>query len=157
MGVFTKTSFRLGINALPLPCSDSIFSAVTASHGHFAFFGAFGLLVLAALYFMMPKIKGMEPLQINRGMSSYRLKIIGMLFMVLAFTLAGTVQTYLHRMLGLDFMVVRDKYVRFWMFWVWFFGLALFLPGVFLYLMDLANPRPADGQDWLQITKRRVT
>ena len=51
-------------------------------------------------------------------------------FIVLSFTLAGTVQTYLHRLIGLDFMVVRDQYLRFWMFWVWFFGLVMFLPGV---------------------------
>jgi nitric oxide reductase subunit B len=130
---------------------------LTASHGHFAFFGAFGLLVLSAIYYMMPKIKGIEMPDTTRGIWAYRLMIVGMLFLVLAFTLAGTVQTYLHRMLGMDFMVVRDQYLRFWMFWVWFFGLVLFLPGVLVYLLDITNVRPADRKDWLQITKRSVT
>lgn len=130
---------------------------LTASHGHFAFFGAFGLLVLASAYYMMPKIKEIELLQTNRSMWAFRLMIAGMLFMVLAFTLAGTVQTYLYRLLGMDFMVVRDQYVRFWMFWVWFFGLALFLPGVLVYLLDLTNPKPAEGEEWLAITSGRAT
>jgi nitric oxide reductase subunit B len=129
---------------------------LTASHGHFAFFGAFGLLVLSAIYYMTPNIKGIEALETNRGVWSYRLMIVGMLFIVLSFTMAGTVQTYLHRMIGLDFMVVRDQYLRFWMFWVWFFGLVLFLPGVFMYLLDITNLRPSDRKDWLQINKRSV-
>lgn len=130
---------------------------LTASHGHFAFFGAFGLLVLASVYYMMPKIKSIELLQTNRSMWGFRLMIVGMLFMVLAFTLAGTVQTYLHRMLGMDFMLVRDQYVRFWMFFVWFFGLVLFLPGVLVYLLDLTNPKPAEGEEWLAISSGRAT
>lgn len=83
--------------------------------------------------------------------------IVGMLFMVLAFTLAGTVQTYLHRLLGMDFMLVRDQYVRFWMFFVWFFGLVLFLPGVLVYLLDLAYPKPTEGEEWLAISSGRAT
>src|SRR5574341_1055190 len=38
--------------------------------------------------------------------------------------------------LNLDFMAVRTQYVGFWMFWVWLFGLVLFLPGVLVYLVD---------------------
>lgn len=130
---------------------------LTASHGHFAFFGAFGLLVLASVYYMMPKIKAIDLLQTNRSLWGFRLMIVGMLFMVLAFTLAGTVQTYLHRLLGMDFMLVRDQYVRFWMFFVWFFGLVLFLPGVLVYLLDLAYPKPTEGEEWLAISSGRAT
>jgi nitric oxide reductase subunit B len=129
---------------------------ITASHGHFAFFGAFGLLVLSAIYFMLPKVRGIELPHLESGWWGYRLMIVGMLFMVLSFTLAGTVQVYLHRLIGMDFLMVRDQYVRFWMFWVWLFGLVLFLPGVLVYLFDLANLKPGDRQDWLQITKRRA-
>ena len=129
---------------------------ITASHGHFAFFGAFGLLVLSAIYYMLPKVKGVEIHQMERGMWSFRLMIVGMLFMVLAFTLAGTVQVYLNRLVGMDFLVVRDQYVRFWMFWVWFFGLVLFLPGVLVYVLDLANLKSTSPQDWLQIAKKEA-
>ena len=129
---------------------------ITASHGHFAFFGAFGLLVLAAIYYMLPKVRGVETFSTKRGMWGFRLMITGMLFMVLAFTLAGIIQVYLNRMVGLDFLVVRDQYVRFWMFWVWFFGLVLFLPGVLVYVFDLANLKSPHPLDWLQTTERRT-
>lgn len=112
---------------------------ITASHGHFAFFGAFGLLVLSAVYYILPRIRDAARVREARAMWGFRLMALGMLFMVLAFTFAGVVQTYLHRLLGLDFIMVRDQYVRFWMFWVWFFGLVLFLPGMLLYLLEVAE------------------
>ncbi len=50
-----------------------------------------------------------------------------------AFTVAGVVQTYLIRMLGMDFMIVRTQYVSDWMFWVRAFALVAFLPGVLVF------------------------
>jgi nitric oxide reductase subunit B len=127
---------------------------LTASHGHFAFFGAFGLLVLSAIYFMVPNIRGLVSPGSNRGVWSYRLMIVGMLFIILSFTMAGTVQVYLHRLAGMDFIFVRDQYVRFWIFWVWFFGLLLFLPGVTIYLLDVTNPRPANHVEPSQMKEK---
>lgn len=63
--------------------------------------------------------------------------------MVLAFTVAGVVQTYLVCILGMDFMTVRTQYVSFWIFWVWAFGLVVFLPGVVAFLWDFLARRPA--------------
>lgn len=108
----------------------------TASHGHFAFFGAFGMLVLAAIYYMVPQMKGARQSSTTPGMWGFWLMVVGMLAMVAAFTIAGVVQTYLYRLVGLDFMVVRTQYVNFWMFWVFASGLVLFLPGVLIYLWD---------------------
>lgn len=116
---------------------------VTASHGHFAFFGAFAMLVLAAIYYMVPQMKGLEHIHEARGMWGFWLMTIGMAAMVMAFTIAGVVQVYLYRLLGMDFMTVRTQFVRFWIFWVWFFGLVLFLPGVLLYVWDFFSLRPA--------------
>jgi hypothetical protein len=45
-------------------------------------------------------------------------------------------QVYLWRLIGMDFMIVRTQYVSFWMFWVFFFGLTVFLPGVVIYVWD---------------------
>jgi nitric oxide reductase subunit B len=109
---------------------------ITASHGHFAFFGAFGMLVLAAIYLLVPEMKGATQIRETRGMAGFWLMSMGMLFMVAAFTFAGIVQVYLWRMLGMDFMVVRTQYMSFWMFWVFFFGLTMFTPGVLLYVWD---------------------
>ena len=68
---------------------------------------------------------------------------IGMLGMVLAFTVAGVVQTYLTRIVGMDFMTVRTHYTSFWIFWVGVFGLIAFLPGVGVFLWDFLAGKPA--------------
>ncbi|HVO35292.1 MAG TPA: cbb3-type cytochrome c oxidase subunit I [Gemmatimonadales bacterium] len=116
---------------------------VTASHGHFAFFGAFAMLVIAAMYYMVPRLRGMERYAQRRAMWAFWLMCIGMLAMVIAFTVAGVVQTYLVRLLGMDFMTVRTEYVSFWIFWVWAAGLVLFLPGVLAFLWDFLAGKPA--------------
>ena len=116
---------------------------ITASHGHFAFFGAFGMLVLAAIYAIVPAMRRISRLQESRGLWAFWLMTVGMLTMVGAFTIAGIVQTYLTRVLGLDFMLVRDQYVRFWIFWVWLAGLMIFLPGALIYVRDFFGLRPA--------------
>jgi len=126
---------------------------VTASHGHFAFFGAFGMLVLAAIYFMLPKVKGIEVERSERGMWAFRLMVAGMAMMVLSFTLAGVVQVYLNRILGLDFVMVRDVYLRFWMALILFFGTVVFLPGVVVYLLEFAMPKAAGSTDSLQMQR----
>ncbi len=115
---------------------------VTSSHGHFAFFGAFGMLVLAAMYFMVPRLRGMERYEQGRSAWAFWLMSIGMLAIVFAFTIAGVVQTYLVRLLGMDFMTVRTTYVRFWLFWVGATGLLVFLPGVLAFLWDFLAGKP---------------
>jgi nitric oxide reductase subunit B len=115
---------------------------LTSSHGHFAFFGAFAMLVLAAIYYMAPRLRGMERWAPRRALWAFWLMSAGMLAMVLAFTIAGVVQTYLVRLLGLDFMTVRTQYVAFWIFWVWAAGLVVFLPGVLLFVWDFFAGRP---------------
>jgi nitric oxide reductase subunit B len=116
---------------------------VTASHGHFAFFGAFAMLVLAAMYYIVPRLRGMERYAPRRSLWAFWLMSLGMLAIVLAFTIAGVVQTYLVRLLGMDFMTVRTQYVAFWMFWVWALGLVVFLPGVLVFLWDFLAGKPA--------------
>lgn len=78
-----------------------------------------------------------------RSMWAFWLMSGGMLGMVLAFTIAGVVQTYLVRLLGMDFMTVRTEYISFWLFWVWAFGLVMFLPGVLAFLWDFLAGKPA--------------
>jgi len=123
---------------------------VTASHGHFAFFGAFAMLVLAAVYFMVPKVRGLGRIREGRGMWGFWLMTGGMIGMVTAFTVAGVVQVYLWRMVGLDFMTVRTEYVKFWIAIVFIIGLAAFLPGVIVYLWDFfglkGTPQPQEEE-----------
>jgi len=116
---------------------------ITAAHGHFAFFGAFGMLVLAAIYFMVPKLKGWEAIREGRGKLAFWLMVVGMLGIVLSFGITGVLNVYLSRMVGLPFITVRDQYLRFWMSGVFGFGLLLFFPGLLLYIIDFFGLRPA--------------
>ncbi len=59
-----------------------------------------------------------------------------MLAITAAFLIAGVVQTYLARLLGMDFMTVRTTYVAFWLFWVSAAWPVLFLPGVLAFVWD---------------------
>ncbi len=94
------------------------------------------MLVIAAIYLLVPEMKGAPRIQETRGLWGFWLMSVGMAAMVAAFTLAGVVQVYLWRLLGLDFMVVRTQYRSFWMFWVFFFGLTMFTPGVLIFVWD---------------------
>lgn len=60
----------------------------------------------------------------------------GMMTMVMAFTIAGIVQTYLWRVAGLDFMAVRQQYVTPYMAAVLAAGASMFVPGVALFAWD---------------------
>lgn len=115
---------------------------ITAAHGHFAFFGAFGMLVLAAIYFMVPALRGWESIRETLGRWSFWLMAVGMLGIVFSFTVAGILNVSLARMSGMPFITVRDQYLRFWIGGVFTFGLLLFLPGVTLYLYDFFGLRP---------------
>jgi nitric oxide reductase subunit B len=116
---------------------------ITAAHGHFAFFGAFGMLVLAAIYFMAPSLKGWETIHETRGKWSFWLMSLGMIGIVFSFLVAGVLNVYLVRMTGLDFMIVRDQYLRFWIGGVFLSGLLLFLPGLTLYVLDFFSLSPS--------------
>ncbi len=121
---------------------------VTAAHGHFAFFGAYGALVLAGLYVIMPRLRGLRSFDQGRALWGFWLMNGGMLGMVLSLSFAGLLQTYLWRMLGFDFMVVRDQYLSFWMVWRLVFGVGMFIPGVLLLVWDflaLAVARPEES------------
>jgi nitric oxide reductase subunit B len=97
------------------------------------------------MYYMVPRLRGMERWAERRSQWAFWLMSGGMLAIVLAFTIAGVVQTYLVRILGMDFMTVRTTYVAFWIFWVWAAGLVVFLPGVVLFLWDFVAGKPPAG------------
>ncbi len=85
---------------------------------------------------MAPQLRGVDLIREGRGLVGFLMMTIGFLAMVASFTIAGIVQVYLWRIVGLDFMTVKNQYVAFWIFWVWIFGLAVFLPGTLIYLWD---------------------
>ncbi|HEY5998309.1 MAG TPA: cbb3-type cytochrome c oxidase subunit I [bacterium] len=116
-------------------------SQVTASHGHLAFFGAYALLNLTMFYFALARLRGIERLDERRGRVAFWTMCISMLVMGLGFGVAGVLQSYIERVLGLGFMTAQG-YMRLWLGVVGAAGLC-FLAGVLLAARDLFGLRPA--------------
>jgi nitric oxide reductase subunit B len=82
---------------------------VTAMHGHMAFWGAYASLVLAIITYSLPHLTGRKLQDSPANTFAFWASNIGMVFMTLAFAVAGIAQVYLERKMGLDFMVVQKE------------------------------------------------
>lgn len=107
---------------------------ITAAHGHFAFFGAYAMLNLTTIYFALPQIKGVRLFKNGLSLMALRAMVFSMVIMVLALTVAGIVQAYLQRVLGMDYLTTQG-FMRLWyaVFWVSAWGFAI---GAFMYVID---------------------
>lgn len=106
----------------------------TASHAHFAFFGAYVMLNITMIYFAVPKIKSVSLFKPGLGLMALRTMTFSMLMMVFAFTGAGIVQAYLQRVLGMDYLSTQYL-MKLWftVLWVSAWGFA---SGVIMYIID---------------------
>ena len=82
---------------------------VTAMHGHYAFWGAYAMIVLAIISYSMPNMTGRKRYNNTNGHLAFWLSNIGMLGMVTAMGVAGVVQVYLERKLKMEFMIVQEE------------------------------------------------
>ena len=116
---------------------------VTAMHGHYAFWGAYAMIVLAIISYVMPNITGRKRHDNTNGHLAFWLSNIGMLGMVVAMGVAGVVQVYLERRLGMDFMVAQEE-VKIH-FVVMLINASLFTTGIGLYIYEFIKyGRPTD-------------
>lgn len=106
----------------------------TASHAHFAFYGAYVMLNLSVIYFALPKLKGIETPDRKIGMKAFWIINFFMLMTVLSFTVAGIVQAYVQRIMGMDYLTTQG-FLRLWFTVLWICGWGL-TAGVVLYLLD---------------------
>jgi len=72
----------------------------TASHGHFAFYGAYVCGIIAVLYVAKQKVAGVPTLGGHRWKWAYGLLNIGMVGMVMGLLLAGMAQAFFERAAG---------------------------------------------------------
>ena len=83
---------------------------ITAMHGHAAFYGAYGMIVLAMITFALP---AMTPGRSERGSAigywSFWMQLGGMFGMTLSFATAGIAQVYLERILGMGYLDAQLK------------------------------------------------
>jgi nitric oxide reductase subunit B len=82
---------------------------VTAMHGHLAFWGAYGMLVLGMITFAMPQMTGRKMFTKPSASYAFWLSNIGMIGMTTAFATAGVTQVYLERKVGMDFIDVQQE------------------------------------------------
>ena len=108
---------------------------ITTAHGHLAFYGAYVLLVLSMIYVTLPSIRGVKEFDQSKGYLAFWFMTISMVFIVISLTGAGMVQSYMERLLGLDYVTVKTSY-NMW-FWVFraIFGVG-FLAGVLIFVID---------------------
>ena len=72
----------------------------TASHGHFAFYGAYVCGIIAVLYVAKQRVSGVQTMGGNRWKWAYGFLNIGMLGMVMGLLLAGMAQAFFERAAG---------------------------------------------------------
>lgn len=117
-------------------------SQVTVSHGHLAFFGAYALLNLTVFYFAMPRLQGVEVYQATRAKLGFWTMCSAMMLMGLTFGIAGVLQSYLERMLGMGYMAAQS-YMWLWMAVTLVLGVC-FLAGVVITVLDLLAPKAVE-------------
>jgi nitric oxide reductase subunit B len=93
------------------------------------------MLILTMVYFALPKLKGSEQFNQKRGFWVFWITTISMAVMGLAFGVAGVIQSYMQRALGMDFLTVQG-FMRPWFIVVFLGGLGLFT-GVIIYIIDV--------------------
>ncbi len=116
---------------------------VTASHGHLAFWGAYAMIVLASISYMLPNLTGRKLYDHAAGRAAFWLSNIGMFIMVSAFGVAGIAQTYLERIEGKDFMETQLMLKPH--FLVLIIGATVLSTGLIIFMIDFIKyGRPSD-------------
>lgn len=116
---------------------------VTASHAHYAFWGAYAMIVLAIISYAMPNLTGRKRYEKAVGHWAFWLSNIGMLAMTVAFGVAGIVQVYLERRLKMEFMDVQKEVNIHFVMLIQF--AALFAVGIALFIIEFVRyGRPSD-------------
>ena len=115
---------------------------LTAAHGHIAFFGAYGMLIIAMIYYALPRLRfGTDAYDQRRGWWAFWLMTLGMVAMTGALTAAGILQVYLERMLGLPFLEAQSYMALFYE--IRFAAGVVMTAGVLLFLADVFALRQA--------------
>ena len=82
---------------------------ITGTHGHLAFWGAYAMIVMAVISYALPLMTGRKLWNASSAHWAFWTSNIGMVAMTIAFGIAGVVQVYLERIVGMDFMVVQKE------------------------------------------------
>lgn len=125
---------------------------ITPMHGHMAFYGAYGMIILAMVSYTLPHLSGHTHAAARSGgvgLWAFWLQVVGITGMTLAFGAAGIAQVYMERIMGVGYLDTQLKLqVHFQMLLA---AALVFAVGVGLYLWDffvshprLEQPEPVD-------------
>ncbi len=116
---------------------------VTAMHGHYAFWGAYAMIVLAIISYALPNLTGRKRYNNTSGHMAFWFSNVGMLGMTVAFGVAGVAQVYLERKMKLDFMDVQNEIAIH--FVVLLVCATLFITGITLFIIEFIKyGKPTD-------------
>lgn len=116
---------------------------VTAMHGHYAFWGAYAMIVLAIISYALPNMTGRKRYNNTIGHMAFWLSNVGMLGMTVAFGVAGVAQVYLERKMKMDFMDVQNEISIH--FVVLLLCATLFTVGISMYIYEFIKyGKPTD-------------
>ena len=107
---------------------------VTAMHGHYAFWGAYAMMVLAIISYALPNLTGRKRYDSFYGHMAFWLSNVGMLGMTVAFGVAGVAQVYMERKLKMEFMDVQNEISVH--FVVLILCASLFATGIGMYVVE---------------------
>jgi nitric oxide reductase subunit B len=114
---------------------------LTAAHGHIAFFGAYAMLIIACIYYALPRWRfGQDNFDQRRGLKTFWFMVVGVMGMTLALTCAGIMQVFMERLWGLPFLEVQGYMGFFYLLRLIFGGLTAV--GVGLLFLDVLRPIP---------------
>jgi nitric oxide reductase subunit B len=120
---------------------------ITPMHGHLAFFGAYGMIILAMVSYTMPYVTGNPDAEVRHGgvgLWAFWLMVAGITGMTLSFATAGLGQVYLERIMGLGYL---DTQLRIQVHFKMLLGTAfVFAVGVLLFLFDFFVLNPKRGE-----------
>jgi nitric oxide reductase subunit B len=89
----------------------------------------------------MPRLRGVEIYRPTLAKLGFWTMCSAMMLMGLTFGIAGVLQSYLERVLGMGYMTAQS-YMRLWMGVTLVFG-VFFLAGVLVTVFDLLSPKAA--------------
>jgi nitric oxide reductase subunit B len=120
---------------------------ITPMHGHLAFFGAYGMIILAMVSYTMPYVTGNRDAEVRHGgvgLWAFWLMVAGITGITLSFGAAGLGQVYLERIMGMGYLDAQERIqVHFQMLLATAF---IFSSGVLLFLFDFFILNPKRGE-----------
>lgn len=118
---------------------------ITTMHGHAAFYGAYAMIVMAVIAYILPYVNPERKAQKNNALGywAFWLQLVGMLGMTMAFGAAGIAQTYLERIMGVGYM---ETQLAIQVHYLMLIGASsIFAIGAILFVYDFFRYAPKFG------------